>query len=382
MAYALAKFTYRISHGACVLTKGEPLFHDFRDPKVQPPLLPGSEFWPCKYQTDVVVKGEAFAPGGRPTQTMQVSVTVGGATKRIQVLGRRTVQWDSRGKPRLGTPEPFTRMPITYDRAYGGADQRVSVRSGALTVGDLERLRADHPGLYPRNPFGKGYLVLPDPTPGIELPNLEDPEDLLTPERLIVGDPALWHRQPLPMGFDYTNPLMFPRYVYLGLDAWFTPPQGSSLAEIRRGWLPLNYRRRYGTQIDPTRPASFRYYQEGSLGMVFPALPPGTPMVVRGLHPEQPELRFPVPPEPRMAIVIEGQRQNLKPQLCNLLLEPARNQMSVVYAVRTKKLPRVFIAGIHGHIPLAVIIEDDAPVVYDTPPTIREQLLAAQAGGG
>jgi hypothetical protein len=376
MAYALAKFTYRLARGANVLVAAEPLFHDIRDPELKPRLYPGSEFWPFKYQTDVVVRGAAFAPGGRPTPSMLVSVSVGKATKRIQVFGRRLIQWDAQGKPRLGAPEPFAEMPVTYENAYGGADQRVPVKEGPLTVGDLERLQSDHPGLYPRNPLGKGYVVLRDPVEGVELPNLEDPDDLLTPERLIVNDPALWHRQPLPMGFEYTNPLMFPRFVYLGLDAWFTPPQDASLAEVRRAWLPPDFRRLFGAGVDPTQSAPPPYYQEASLGMVFPSLPPGTPIVVRGMHRDEPELQFALPVEPRMAIEMDGQRQDLKPQLCNVLIEPALARVSLVYVVRTEKLPRVFIPGIHGRIPLSVTVQDDLPVVYETPPTLRDRLQA------
>jgi hypothetical protein len=379
LAYGLVKLTYRISSGTCLLIPAEPLFHDIRDPEIKPRLAPGSEFWPFKYQTDVVVRGAAHAPGGKPVTNMQVSVTVGKATKRIQVWGQRRITWAGRGKPVFGEPERFDRMPIIYENAYGGCDGRVPVSQSPLTVADIERLQSDHPGMYPRNPFGKGYIVLPDPVPGLQLPNLEDPDDLLTPERFVVGDPARWHRQPLPMGFGYTNPLMFPRFVYLGLDAWFTPPDDSSLAEVRQGWIPANYRQICGTKVDPTRSPPAPYYQEASLGLVFPPLASETPMVVRGMNPEQPELAFALPPTPRMAIEIEDQRQNLKTQLCNVLIEPFKNQVSVVYVVRTGKLPRVFIPGIHGYIPLSLIVENDAPIVYETPPTIRDRLKAAEA---
>jgi hypothetical protein len=113
--------------------------------------------------------------------------------------------------------------------------------------------------------------------------------------------------------------------------------------------------------------------------MVFPHLEPGTPIIVRGMHPEKPEIGFLLPPAPRMAIEIDRQHQVLKAQLCNVLIEPAQSKVSLVYVVRTERLPRVFIPGIHAGIPLSVTIEDDAPVAYVTPPTIRERLKAAQA---
>ncbi|HUN80809.1 MAG TPA: DUF2169 domain-containing protein [Phycisphaerae bacterium] len=377
MAYALAKFTFRLNPGAgSTLIKAEPLFHDIRDPETKPRLLPGSEFWPFREQTDVVVRGSAWAAGRRPIENMQVAVSVGQITKRIQVFGRRVMDWRVGGRPQFSNPEPFTEMPVIWENAYGGADRRVPVGPEPLTVGDIERLQADHPGMYPRNPLGKGYVVVREPVTDVELPNLEDPDDLLTPERVVVGDPKLWYRQPLPMSFGYTYPIMFPRLAYLGLDAWFTPPQDASLTEVRKGWLPANYRQLYGSEMSPAYAPPPAYHQEASLGMTFPNLAPGTPIVVRGMHPTQSEVRFAIPSEPRIAIEIEGQRQNLKPLLCNVLVEPALEKVSLVYIVRTEKMPRVFIAGIHGHIPLSVIIQDDEPVVYDTPPTIRQRIQA------
>ena len=32
----------------------------------------------------------------------------------------------------------------------------------------------------------------------LPLPNIEDPQDLLTPERLFIEEPDRWHLQPLP----------------------------------------------------------------------------------------------------------------------------------------------------------------------------------------
>ena len=38
------------------------------------------------------------------------------------------------------------------------------------------------------------------------MPNLEDPDDLLT-ERLLTGDPQLWYRQPLLACCDWLHPI-------------------------------------------------------------------------------------------------------------------------------------------------------------------------------
>jgi len=376
-AYALVKYVYRIERGRCVLKAAEPLFHDIRDPDIEPRLLPGSEFWTTKYAADVVVRGSAFAPYGKPVFSMQVSVRVGNQSKVIQVWGERWASWKSGGNPVFSQPKPFIEVPLTYANAYGGVDPRVPVSDKPLTEMEMFRLQADHPGLYPRNPFGKGYVVLPEAAQDVRLPLLEDPDDLLTPTRFIVGDPGLWYRQPLPWCYEYTNPIQFPRFAYIGLDAWFSPPDDERLPEVKRGHLPINYRSVFGDGWDPTKDTPDAYFQEASLGMVFQDLPENTPFIIKGMNPEEPVIEFSMPPEPFVEIYIEGQKEAVKPQVSNMLIEPGEKLVSVVYIARTEKLPRVFIPGIHGYIPLSVRINVDAPVKYETPPTIRDQLKAA-----
>ena len=93
---------------------------------------------------------------------------------------------------------PFTSLPIRYERAYGGRD---------------EHSVADIPFHYPRNPMGTG-VVLRDAAMWWtdSLPNVEDPDDLLTPERVIMEAPERWPLQPpLPAGFGWRQRNWFPR---------------------------------------------------------------------------------------------------------------------------------------------------------------------------
>ena len=46
------------------------------------------------------------------------------------------------------------------------------------------------------------------------MPNLEDPSDLLSEERLVVRDPRLWWRQPLPWALDFVHPVTFPDHLF------------------------------------------------------------------------------------------------------------------------------------------------------------------------
>jgi hypothetical protein len=377
-AFALVKLTYEIKGATAVLSQPEPLLFDFwSDETLEPRFPPGSDYWLLKRSTDVVIRGSAFAPGGRPTPSMFVSAQIGRTAKRIAVFGKRLVEWD-RGRPRLGRPEPFAEMPLLYQNAYGGLDNRVPIPADleedymrAVSLG----MQFDHPGLYPRNPVGKGYLVLPDPVDGVELPNLEDPADLLTAERLCTRKPDLWYRQPLPWCFEWTVGLTFPRYLFMGVDAWFPPPDDSTLPEVRRGFIPADLRHR----LDKDHDLAAGYQQEASLGMVVGTPLPGQPVAVTGMHPDQPTITFTVPPAPSIEIEVEGQRAAPLPLLTNLMIFPAEKKFTAVYCTKTKGLPRVFIPGIHKNIPISARINRDAPIRYQSPPTIHDRLLAAGA---
>jgi hypothetical protein len=377
-AYAVVKFTYAMVDGKARLIEALPLQHDIRDPDLQPRWPPGSDFWPFKFFTDVIVLGSAY-PRRAPAPHRQISVKVGKTTKRIDVWGKRFIEWRN-GKPLIGPPEPFEKMPVVIENAYGGADRRVPVKDGPLTVADHERLQADHPGMYPRNPLGKGYVVVRDPVDGVELPNLEDPDHPLTPERLIVGDAKAWWKQPLPWSLDWTHKLMWPRVTSLGVDAWFPSPEGVPVEEVRRGFLLANWRERMKA-ADPTHPIAPEFFQEGSLGLVLGELPPGTPVVIDGMHPEGKPVAFALPAPPRMEFDVEGRRHTVKPRLTSLVIEPELERFSMTYAADTDKLHRAFIPGVHGKIPLAVKVEDDLPILYETPVPIRERVKQAEAEG-
>lgn len=375
-AYALVKFTYEIQAGRCELAAPECLLHDIHDPKLQPRIPPATDYWPLKEATDFVVQGAAHAPNRRPTRQMEVSVQVGPVKKRITVFGKRSILWNGSG-PRIGDPEPFDVMPLTYDNAYGGIDWRVPIEAPESfekqVIDD-----SDHPGLYPRNPFGKGYLVEPGPVPKMEMPNLEDPDDCLTADRLIVGDAKLWYRQPLPWCFDWVHPIAFPRQIFFAaeVDAWFPGPEDAQMPEVRRGFLPAGYRtamsqRQFVEGPDP------RFYQGASLGLVLPRLAEEEIVTLMGMHPVEPSLRFALPRPPRLEIIAEGNRQAVPARLHTVVCKPEEKRVSLLWAGH-RLLPRPFLPGIHKRIPVAVSVNGDAPVPYQTPPTYRDQIAAAR----
>lgn len=373
LVYGLVKVTYSLAGGRVRRTAPIALYHDIRDPAVEPKWSPGSDFWPLKMQTDVAVRGNAYALGPK-TPYRTVGLRVGERRKNIAVHGDRIARWHG-GRLEFEPAKPFDEMPLVWSRAYGGCDPRVPIGEDPMTVATLGRLEFDHPGMYPRNPFGRGYCVLPDPVPEIVLPNLEDPARPLSPQTFVTGRPELWYQQPVPACFEFTNAMMYHRLVWMGLNAWFPPPANAALPEVEAGMLPVNYRdlERVSFEEPPPSPV----YQEGAHGLVFPPLLPGTPFVVEGMHPERKQISFLLPEAPKIEFYLEGHVYPARAEPTTILIEPTEERFSVTYVARHHELPRVFIPGIHADIPLSMRVDGTDPVRYLSPPTLRQQLAKA-----
>ncbi|HSR43097.1 MAG TPA: DUF2169 domain-containing protein, partial [Longimicrobiales bacterium] len=175
--------------------------HDPLDPGGPPSYRSLPEVVAFKTGTDLVVQGCARPP--RPTTRMQVGVRIGNVEHRADVLGPRRAEYVN-GSLAFTPPEEFEAMPLRYENAYGGRDEPFEERLASeveetTPAEDLRRARPSfeatfaegHPLAYPRNRFGKGYVIEDrrELIEGRELPNLERPDDRLTPERLVVGHP-------------------------------------------------------------------------------------------------------------------------------------------------------------------------------------------------
>lgn len=371
IAYALCKYTYDVSSGQCRLMEPDPLLHDVRSPDVEHPFMPGSDFRFFKAATDVIVLANAYPPDGRPLHTMYVEVRVGERQFRIQVFGTRFLETDRHGRPRIGYPDPFDEMPLRWEHAYGGADLRVPVDEPTTIEESIEQT-FDHPGVYPRNPFGKGYVVLPEVVDGIELPNLEDPQHALTEHNAIVADPRMWYGQPRPTALNWVQPLMFPRYVYMGKDAWFPGPEDERMPEVAQGFLERGYRERH-LAVERDFIPTIQFFQEANPSLVFRSLPPGTPISLGGMRQDGRTVSFTVPRPPQIEITLDGHSEVVPARLLNVLIEPDRFQVSFSYSAQMTDLPRSFIPGVHGHIPLSARIDGDAPIVYETPEPVTRK---------
>lgn len=209
--------------------------------------------------TDVVLVGHAYPaqPGARQ---VDVGFQVGPVRKVIRVFGDR--RWHSRmGFFRISEPELFERIPLQWERAFGGWD-RTSENSGKHRV---ER----------RNPVGVGFRsgLLAAVEEDAPLPNLEDPRHLITH----------FKDKPPPAGFGFIGPHWEPRAQYAGTydEQW---------QETRMPLLPTDFDRRFFNAAPPGQ-------------IVGGYLRGDEPVVVANASPG-PWLKFSLPAEPPPAVTV------------------------------------------------------------------------------
>jgi hypothetical protein len=185
-------------------------------------LIRDADIWPWKNFTDVVVQGSARSD--KPCTHLEVELSVVGSkaklSRTLSVTGNRWVDRGASGLV-LSQPEPFTEMPLKYDRAYGGTDELAETRQAEEEVLNYLAQQVDREESeelsafsYPRNPAGKGYLIDIDGAKGLPWPNLEFPEDRLRIESL-ARPVDQWGDRPYPACFDWFHHAWFPRSAHL-----------------------------------------------------------------------------------------------------------------------------------------------------------------------
>jgi hypothetical protein len=146
-----------------------------------------SDLIPCKPRADVVLVGQAHAPGGRSATELDVTLRVGALKKTIRVFGDR--KWRFFPVPAITSPQPFVTMDLTYERAFGGID------------GPAARY-------CPENLVGKGFIgkQARECIQDKPLPNLEDPRHLIQTTKSC----------PKPVGFGFYGRGWQPRLAHAG----------------------------------------------------------------------------------------------------------------------------------------------------------------------
>ncbi|MCA9607720.1 MAG: DUF2169 domain-containing protein [Myxococcales bacterium] len=146
--------------------------------------------------TDVVLVGHAKAANDRPTPALRVRVRVGALDAALVVIGDRRWERTALG-PAPTRPEPFVRMPLVWERAFGGT-----------------RVEGDRVEHCAENPVGEGICLDARDAEGRALPNLEDPR----------APVARWSDRPRPACFAPIARHWAPRARLAGTfdDAWAT----------------------------------------------------------------------------------------------------------------------------------------------------------------
>lgn len=230
-------------------------------------LMFASDLAPPKRVADVVVRGSAVAKDGRTATELLTRLRMPGLDKRVLVSGNRRWSGD-----RWSKAEPFARMELQYERAYGGATPFCAenpVGVGAATNGE------DH-----------------------QLPNLEYPNDRMTAKS----------SRPKPAGYGPIAPWWSPRTQFVGT--------------YDETWL---------REQSPLLPHDFddRFFQSAPLDQQLPALTPGMQVELTGMTTDD-LWRFRLPehaPEVRLLFSEQSRRLRLLPD--TLLIEPDERRITL-----------------------------------------------------
>lgn len=274
-----------------------------------------SELVPYKPFSDVIVIGKAYANQGEPTQQMDVAVSVGARKKTIRVYGDRECRYNPGKPPTFTDPIPFKEMEVRYERAFGGKDE----------VSDPQT-----PLAYPRNDMGAGLILknIQNRVEGLPLPNLEDPTDLLTSERIILEDPYQWNSLPFPQGFGWVQRSWYPRSSFIGS----MPPYLDADEIMREESLNLVPKRQVALSRQFKLPSYYPYFNNGaSTGLIFKSLTGLEPIKLFGLTPSS-VLEFDLPGDtPRLMLDIGLGENELNPFLHTVCIRPDDMRVDLIW---------------------------------------------------
>lgn len=256
-------------------------------------LLEETDFTLPKPAVDVLVRGHACTLDATPAERLDIAVKVGERTKSALVLGDRV--WQRRlGQLGASAPQPFARIPVTYERAFGGID-RLADPSG--------RVRLEE------NPVGRGFGERAQHLVDKLLPNIESAAHPIT----------AWNQRPKPVGFGPIARDWAPRAALAGTydEAWF---------ETRRPLWP--------TDLSP------RFHQCAPADQQIEGLRGGEPIALLGFSPAG-VIRFALP---RVAL-------GVRTRLGNETVEQRAVLSTVIIDTDGMQVVLVFVSHLrcHGH---------------------------------
>ncbi len=249
-----------------------------------------------KRACDVLLVGSAHAPEGRQVTRMQAALQVGPMRKAFEVVGDRVWQAGLTGIS-SSPPQPFARMPISYDVAFGGTDCN-------------SRDEQDHDA-YLDNPVGRGWHK-----------HLKD---------------AWIDGTPLPNTEEQGNAVAKPNGRYRPM----------ALGPIGRAWPQRSryagtYDQHWLDEVFPWLPTDFdeRYYQASPEDQQIPIPDAPIEISLRGLSPGGLR-RFVLPhmPAPLHVFPREGGRELHAGRLDTIVFEPDAERFTITWRL-TRPLKR------------------------------------------
>jgi hypothetical protein len=288
--YAVIKATFTIAPELSVAKEQVPPFKAdeyWADP-AKSSLKYGSDVHLGKLSTDVLLVGQAWAPGGRAVTELETTVAVAERQKTIRVHGNRVFKSGLLGLS-MSPPEPFVSMPLVYERTFGGT-QFLDAEKGKFLA-------------EARNPVGVGFKgkrssaeLKDQPAPNLEDPRkpFKGPTD--------KGEPAC---------YGYIAGSWMPRLQFVGT-------YDGTWQKSRAPYLPGDFQPRFFNAAHPD--LIFDRFLQG-----------GEPVRLVNVSSRGP-IQFQLPRcQFSVAVQMNGRNEALPVQCETVLFEPDENRMSMVW---------------------------------------------------
>ncbi len=250
----------------------------------------------AKAATDIVLTGHAQPPHGKPVKQLDVKLCVGMREKTVRVIGDR-VWWRQKllfKRWRRSSTAPFVRMPLVYERAFGGSDMTPENKKNHVSES--------------RNPVGTGMIASRSRLQQLPLPNLEDPRNLIKSPR----------DRPRPVGFGFIPGHWEPRKSQAGT-------YDSEWQITRMPLLPMDF--------------DVRFFNAAHPDLVVEGFLRGDePVRVINASPRG-ELAFPLPDD-RPTILIKKQdgEGRMAPQLASLFIDTDCHRVELLWHAAEAKM--------------------------------------------
>ena len=291
--YVILKASFEISPKVKLLETQVPPFQGdvYWGEPAQSSIKYASDMHLGKATTDIILIGNAQAKNRPLVSHLNVSLQVAKQKLELAVFGDR--EWNN-GK--ISRPAPFEKMPLVYEKAFGGTHLiQEKDKNENTTLAD------------PRNPVGKGFIGKREGNEinGVQLPNLEDPRQLISTHR----------DQPAPACFGFISPAWQPRFQYAGTydEVW---------KKNTAPYLPNDFDKRF-----------FNMAHQALITEQY--LIGNEPVQIRNASPLG-ELKFRLPINP-LEVLVHIKNRTVKPPLFmeTVLIEPDENRFSLVWRAST-----------------------------------------------